>query len=1012
MNGLGEVDFMYEHSLDLMLSPGCYVVEIEHTDSDVGLPFDFCGKKHYIVATLIVTDNGTKGKTQKNRLTGQALVVTLQNSLETKVFTRTFAGGEWNEWRSLARTGMYDNISTPDELLATVDSLVTENTRAKEVEESVKRSAVDISSLACTTGNENVTITANSMDGEVIHSVELPAATTEKAGVMNAADKNTILSYVKPLVNSVYTRSDYIGFYCDNVTTGSISSANATGNGILIEVREGSDFEIVGDNLKYSYSSVQFYSDFPNISNNIGVGKIVDNKVTVPSGSRYMLVNVNPSNGNITYIKAPISIGWEYLPVDVYNTFKNLSSLYREQEFTVAMDTGSGNNFAFPISLIEEGDIVQCYVQTDLSINTLLLTSLGRTILTLPANKVVSKQIVEEDITGDGFGFFVAKSQATQKGAVHCELRIIKKQRVPFSLSNQILQISSQIENASHEVISLSTEVCKLEECFVHVNNNNYIKDWETGNKLCVRLYVENKEKAVDDGLYIRQFFRKVGSENNCGVNFGTKTSNWALNISPHIGEFEYYETVNATYGKIAIRIDWNAIDWGTSTSKDIGDQTDSNLEDIVFDWNEFTKPFFDYPKLPDNTVGENQLTQDVREKLKTSLPALANYELFSLGDSLSSGGVWQTKVAELTGCAFDQSKNVKAGAMLSVGGTSSYGETFDNVLWRAKNLIEQNYITGEGENAIVVLENVNDGYVAFDENVKSIIPTTPIEGYNDADFGTELLSSIADKAQLNAVLRLNKVVAGKNLRIDTLPTKSGTITLRVGWAGPGYSNYNIYVEPQATDEGTLQFVLDKILEYAYTGITDVLGEDGRSVDFSSGSSSYLPTVEFTDTDNTGMTVTVTDNPNAKGSVARYFIGDSIDEWTDTEKWQQGISYSQGWKSTIEMLQRAYPKLHIFVSMFPLHSVTASEYLLPNGSYDTVAYNSVARMGNMRKMEIELKKIADYYSLPFINVFRECGIGINNMLTYYNASANVHPKNEGYYRFGETVAAQLKRCLA
>ena len=172
-----------------------------------------------------------------------------------------------------------------------------------------------------------------------------------------------------------------------------------------------------------------------------------------------------------------------------------------------------------------------------------------------------------------------------------------------------------------------------------------------------------------------------------------------------------------------------------------------------------------------------------------------------------------------------------------------------------------------------------------------------------------------------------------------------------------------------------------------------------------------MPTVEFTDTDNTGMSVTITDNPNAKGSVARYFIGDSIDEWTDISKWQKGITYSQGWKSTIEMLQRAYPKLHIFVSMFPLHAVTASEYLLPNGSYDTVAYNQVSRMNTMRNMEVELKKIAEYYSLPFINVFRECGIGINNMLTYYNASANVHPKKEGYYRFGETVVGQLKRYL-
>lgn len=193
LQGTGNAsDYLWERSLDLILSPGCYAVEIEHTGSDVGLPFDFCGQKHYIAATLIVTDNGTRGRVQKNRLTGQVLVVTLQNSLETKIFARTHADGVWSQWRSLALTGMYNNISTTEELLATVDSLVNENTRAKEVEESVKRTAVDISSLACTADNENVTITGKSMDGEVVHSVEIPVATTERAGAMSAEDKSAI----------------------------------------------------------------------------------------------------------------------------------------------------------------------------------------------------------------------------------------------------------------------------------------------------------------------------------------------------------------------------------------------------------------------------------------------------------------------------------------------------------------------------------------------------------------------------------------------------------------------------------------------------------------------------------------------------------------------------------------------------------------------------------------------------------------------------------------------------
>lgn len=128
LQGAGqETDFYWERSLDLILSPGCYMVEIEHAAANVGLPFEFCGQEHYIVGNLVVTDNGTKGVKQNNRLTGQALVVTLQGTTETKIYTRTIANGEWGEWRSFAYTGMYDNISTTDELLASVEELIKDN---------------------------------------------------------------------------------------------------------------------------------------------------------------------------------------------------------------------------------------------------------------------------------------------------------------------------------------------------------------------------------------------------------------------------------------------------------------------------------------------------------------------------------------------------------------------------------------------------------------------------------------------------------------------------------------------------------------------------------------------------------------------------------------------------------------------------------------------------------------------------------------------------------------------
>ena len=124
--------FKWENSLDKIFSPGCYVVEIEHSNSDVGLPVDCCRDEHYIVGTLLVTDSGTNGHKQNNRVTGQVLIFTLRTSKETKMFTRTHSAGAWEKWRTIAQTGMYDDIANPDELYASVSALVAETKRIEE----------------------------------------------------------------------------------------------------------------------------------------------------------------------------------------------------------------------------------------------------------------------------------------------------------------------------------------------------------------------------------------------------------------------------------------------------------------------------------------------------------------------------------------------------------------------------------------------------------------------------------------------------------------------------------------------------------------------------------------------------------------------------------------------------------------------------------------------------------------------------------------------------------------
>ena len=175
-----DVAFKWESSLDKILTAGNYAVEIEHYGADVGLPIEGCSTEHSIVGTLVVTDSGALDNKQGDRVMGQVLTFTLRESKETSIYTRTYAGGEWGEWCSLARTGMYDDITNADELYSTINSLVS---TTKELEENLVygiKQAVDA---------DKVQISTTNGDGCVKDTLEIPAVTTKKAGVMTAADK-------------------------------------------------------------------------------------------------------------------------------------------------------------------------------------------------------------------------------------------------------------------------------------------------------------------------------------------------------------------------------------------------------------------------------------------------------------------------------------------------------------------------------------------------------------------------------------------------------------------------------------------------------------------------------------------------------------------------------------------------------------------------------------------------------------------------------------------------------
>jgi hypothetical protein len=396
-----------------------------------------------------------------------------------------------------------------------------------------------------------------------------------------------------------------------------------------------------------------------------------------------------------------------------------------------------------------------------------------------------------------------------------------------------------------------------------------------------------------------------------------------------------------------------------------------------------------------------------------TNENSLNGKELFVVGDSLSAGGIWEARVAEITGCTFDQSKNSRPGSQISTGGTASYGGGKDCGLARILNIKKEGY-----NPSIIMLENVND-INAFNnegEPISGSIDDAPyiinqiLEGYNLSDWQTDavaLLSGIAsENRKFGTTLQLLTTISGKNLKILATASAEGDIRIGVNTAQTGWLYYNIHV--LTTD--SIYDIVNKILEYNYSMVTDTIGDDNISVNFSSGSTSYPCSISFADIDNTGVTVSITDVDNAKTVQTKVFKGSNLTtDWENPDKWSGNVSFFSAWKGMIEFAKLNYPAAELILLMFPYYSMNPSNYMNADGTFDQESYNNAYK--KIEGMFENQKKVADIYNIPVIDIHHHCGITVGNYNQYY-WNNNVHPKEVGYNYFGEKIAKALLNILA
>ena len=388
--------FKTEYSLDTITFSGYYLVEINHNGTNVGLPVEDCGETHYIVATLVVTDSGTEGPVQNNRVIGQVLTFTSRKEKETKVYCRTLVDGKWSAWRSLAVTGMFDDISSTDELVATVTELVD---KTKRIDTLLSSEAILSGSLQVKPNTKCTEVVYSNIDGTKTETITLPVATAIIAGLMSPEDKmvlssvelNTYLTNTPDSDNLInFEKPLYEGYY---VASGGVLSANSNYNVYLVPMSGKSVTINVGGG--FVLAAVDKAGKITHVnSENAHSNKTIEYN----DGDVYALVSVPKSNNTFvaryadTYISdftkynTPVGVNdLEKLDekcTDVYNVVKNSyqstvlspARILKDYNITITnngnvnLGGNSYNNcYAYNVSFLDKRDYVKINTKTAIS---------------------------------------------------------------------------------------------------------------------------------------------------------------------------------------------------------------------------------------------------------------------------------------------------------------------------------------------------------------------------------------------------------------------------------------------------------------------------------------------------------------------------------------------------------------------------------------------------------------------------------------------------------------------
>lgn len=462
------------------------------------------------------------------------------------------------------------------------------------------------------------------------------------------------------------------------------------------------------------------------------------------------------------------------------------------------------------------------------------------------------------------------------------------------------------------------------------------------------------------------------------------------------------------------LRVTWNTAamwNYGTETSQTIysaGATASQLVVRTTGDIDEIKK-IINPSALGNNSVSYEKLTQEVQEMLNqgggenVSKGFLTGKVIASLCDSLGAAGIWQSKIAEITGAIFNATLNNNH---YSVGGTQSLSVNGNSGQERARMLVEEGEIVPD----VIFIESVNEQFnvgTTADEpffltSKITLSSITGLESINAARtyWDNNFASIVAGQTPaIGQMLLLPFSTTTFTLTITSAPTGAGTLAIILGGSGTKY------VDVAAND--TIANVVDKIAEYSYPHYS--CAKSGASITFR-----YLgeetPSLSV-DAGTTGVTSTQSTN-STSSNFGTVFLGHDVSKWNTQSQWKYvnfynytlNVSLMSIYKGLTEYLQTNFPKAMIYFVIPKTYQFNWDSYRRADG---TINYDAVLADCSYQKWLFDGQvSFCEYYEIPYVDLRKISCLTPANLSTFMT-NRNVHPKEAAYIRWGEIISQKL-----